>query len=647
MNSIINPPLMLSAMEPLNVLVQDPTPENIQTSNKILEKYSHLLGVEAIFIMDAGGLTIAASNWRDKISFIGKDYRFRPYFQQAISGSIGMYVAQGVTSGILGMYIGIPIGDKNGTPVGVLVCKYPSDILLPVQAEGNNLYTYLLADELGIIFSSSDPKFKMTTLRKLDHKTVTDIAHTKRYDTDLLRPPVLFFTNVNTFVGEAYFSLKTRFHAALEKIFFIHEHMGNFMPLPNSPGWQLGVMRENYILKQNVLVHLIPNVLLVLLIYIFIILFYSYSSERRMFNNTIQLLMRYAPVSIAMFDHKLRYLHASDRWFNDHNLDRKQATGRRYFDLVTNADPRWMEIFDHCLSGQRQRREADRFGDPNGKPMWVTWEAIPWENKGKEDVGVLIVQEDVSVRVNMENQVRLQRDQLAEERDLIEDIIVKMRSAKEFYPNHLNYITSPVEKTSGDILLSALRPDGGHYVVLGDFTGHGLPSALASPLIAHLFYEMTANGLPLSQILIEINEELHHKMPVGIFMCAVFLEINPDRNVIKLWNSAMPDVLLFRNNSLFMNCKSSLAPLGIQGLSDVSCQEILVERGDRIVALSDGIIESQNNTGEIFGQEKTEKTIEYILQNGWDISRILSIIDHFCGNRDTQHDDITIVEMIV
>ncbi|MBF0174865.1 MAG: SpoIIE family protein phosphatase [Magnetococcales bacterium] len=544
LSAIINPPRILSVMESLNATVQNPTPEHIQVSNEILEKYTQLLGVEAIYIMDVRGVTIASSNWRSKGSFIGKNYQFRPYFQQAISGNVGIYVAQGVTSGVLGMYIGIPMGIKNETPVGVLVFKYPSDILLPVQADGNEPYIYLIADELGIIFSSSDPKFKMTSLRKLDHATVTDISNSKRYNTDSLKPSEPSLMNTSTYSGEDFFALA-------KEIFHFHKYIGRFIPLPNSPGWQIGVMRENIIFRQSVMVHLVPNILLVLLTYILILIIFSAASDRRTFNNTIKLLMQYAPVSIAMLDHKLRYLHASDRWLNDHHLDRKQATGHRHFDLVANAHPRWMEIFDQCLRGLKQRREADRFEDPNGKTIWVTWEVIPWKNKKKQNAGVLVFQEDVSERVNMENQVRLQRDQLTDERNLIEDIIIKMRSAKEFYPNHLNYVTSSVERTSGDILLSALRPDGGHHVVLGDFTGHGLPSALASPLIAHVFYEMTANGSPLSRILIEINEQLYQKMPTNLFMCCVFLEMDSNRNMVRIWNAAMPDVLLFRNNALF------------------------------------------------------------------------------------------------
>ncbi|MBF0174866.1 MAG: SpoIIE family protein phosphatase [Magnetococcales bacterium] len=90
-----------------------------------------------------------------------------------------------------------------------------------------------------------------------------------------------------------------------------------------------------------------------------------------------------------------------------------------------------------------------------------------------------------------------------------------------------------------------------------------------------------------------------------------------------------------------------MIPFGIKNLTYASCKEIIVAQGDRIVALSDGITESQNNAGEIFGQEKTEEIIEQILQNGGNISEIFSIIDHFRGNGNNQKDDISIVEMIV
>ncbi len=67
----------------------------------------------------------------------------------------------------------------------------------------------------------------------------------------------------------------------------------------------------------------------------------------------------------------------------------------------------------------------------------------------------------------------------------------------------------PVEKSNGDLLLAAARPDGVHHVLIGDFTGHGLSAAIGGPMAEDIFYAMTAKGLPLEEILLEINRKLY------------------------------------------------------------------------------------------------------------------------------------------
>src|SRR5690606_35814526 len=51
-----------------------------------------------IYVIDAGGTTIAASNWRDPTSFVGENYRFRPYFQGAMRDGEAELFALGTVS---------------------------------------------------------------------------------------------------------------------------------------------------------------------------------------------------------------------------------------------------------------------------------------------------------------------------------------------------------------------------------------------------------------------------------------------------------------------------------------------------------------------------------------------------------------------
>ena len=56
------------------------------------------MNASVTYLMDANGMTAASSNRKDPDSFVGKSYRFRPYFQEAAKGQPYHYFAMGITS---------------------------------------------------------------------------------------------------------------------------------------------------------------------------------------------------------------------------------------------------------------------------------------------------------------------------------------------------------------------------------------------------------------------------------------------------------------------------------------------------------------------------------------------------------------------
>ena len=59
--------------------------QDIEHADSALDRYNSALNASVSYLMDADGLTVASSNRKDPDSFVGKSYRFRPYFQEAAS----------------------------------------------------------------------------------------------------------------------------------------------------------------------------------------------------------------------------------------------------------------------------------------------------------------------------------------------------------------------------------------------------------------------------------------------------------------------------------------------------------------------------------------------------------------------------------
>jgi two-component system, HptB-dependent secretion and biofilm response regulator len=240
-----------------------------------------------------------------------------------------------------------------------------------------------------------------------------------------------------------------------------------------------------------------------------------------------------------------------------------------------------------------------------------------------------------------------QQKQLSKEREFIEDIISFLRKSKSFDPTGINYLIEPVEKTAGDILLSARRPDDAHHILLGDVTGHGLPAAIIGPTVANIFYSMTKKGFSPGTILNEINKDLYTKLPVNLFLAGSWLALDATRTHLEVWGGTMLDVLIFRGGKLLKKIPSKNMALGTKKESafNMIVDSIAVEKNDRIFAYSDGIVEQKNSDEEMFGHERFIATITENVNDNAPLEQLKKVLDEFRG-KVGQEDDVTVVEII-
>ncbi len=246
--------------------------------------------------------------------------------------------------------------------------------------------------------------------------------------------------------------------------------------------------------------------------------------------------------------------------------------------------------------------------------------------------------------LEMQNELNKTRDVLTFEREVIENIILKMRDSKPFEAEQLRILDMPVEKTSGDILLSASRSDNVRYFMLGDFTGHGLTAAIGGPIVYDIFYTMTAKNLPIREIAIEINRKLLEKLPTSLFLGAIFIEFNPAIRSVFLWNCGMSDILIYHDSQLKQKVASSLLALGVLKQEFEPTLTLSVDKGDRIYAFSDGITEVINSDEEEFGDQRLEQTLHELLVNNKEMEFLINTVNQFRGDAD-QFDDVTLLEL--
>lgn len=117
---------------------------------------------DVIYLLDAGGRAVAASNWDQPVSFIGHDFGFRDYYRQAVAGGTGQEYALGTVSGRPGLYLAHDIRAGAGPLLGVVVVKVEFDRLEAVWTrEGGD--THVL-DAEGRVLISGRPGLRFQAL---------------------------------------------------------------------------------------------------------------------------------------------------------------------------------------------------------------------------------------------------------------------------------------------------------------------------------------------------------------------------------------------------------------------------------------------------------------------------------------------------
>ncbi|VVP23458.1 Chemotaxis response regulator protein-glutamate methylesterase [Pseudomonas fluorescens] len=245
-----------------------------------------------------------------------------------------------------------------------------------------------------------------------------------------------------------------------------------------------------------------------------------------------------------------------------------------------------------------------------------------------------------------------QRDQIARHHDYLlnEQRVAKAVFDKVAHSGCLNaanirYLQSPYALFNGDLLLAAYTPAGDMHVLLGDFTGHGLPAAVGAMPLAEVFYGMTAKGYGLAETLREMNAKLKRILPVDMFCCATMLCLSFQRRSVEVWNGGMPDGYL---HSIASGERTPMTarhlPLGVLSAQtfDDRTEVFPMALGDRVFLLSDGVIDTCDASEQLFGVERLQRVFAANREPDALFEEIGQALRDFGGET---RDDVSMVEI--
>ncbi|MCH8496915.1 MAG: SpoIIE family protein phosphatase [Marinobacter sp.] len=265
----------------------------------------------------------------------------------------------------------------------------------------------------------------------------------------------------------------------------------------------------------------------------------------------------------------------------------------------------------------------------------------------------------IEAKIKAFNRMRLMHDTLSRQRDHIQasnqQLLQEQEVARQVFDNvahagcldapTIRYQVSPMSIFNGDILFASPKPSGGMHVLVGDFTGHGLPAAIGAMPVAEVFYGMTAKGFSGSDILREINHKLKRILPTGMFCCAMLVDADFHRRILRVWNGGLPDAHLIRRTGEREVIPSSHLPLGVLAADRFNGDTLYfrTQEGDTLVMMTDGVLEAVGQDGDMFGEQRLAAALDQA-DGTAPFERVMTRLRGFMENQAFD-DDLTLVTL--
>ena len=242
-------------------------------------------------------------------------------------------------------------------------------------------------------------------------------------------------------------------------------------------------------------------------------------------------------------------------------------------------------------------------------------------------------------------ELAIHNEYLQREQELIDHFFENALAQSDLDESVIKYHMSSMSVFNGDVLLAKYGPDGSYYLILGDFTGHGLTAAMGTLPVAQIFFKLVQQGESIEQLARELNQQLKTFLPSLMFFAANLLKLNMKEGKLTVWSGAMPPTWwLSSSGELKGSIESANLPLGVLRDSEFNgvLQEFAIDEGDRLYLYSDGVTESRNPEGDMFGVDRLKE--ELVSSAGAGFDRAIDALQKFRDDQQ-QNDDLTFVEI--
>ncbi len=199
------------------------------------------------------------------------------------------------------------------------------------------------------------------------------------------------------------------------------------------------------------------------------------------------------------------------------------------------------------------------------------------------------------------------------ERDLAMAREVQLRLLPPVKPTHQHAEFSarfiPARTIGGDLYDLIQYDPNRSAVALGDVSGKAAPAALYAALVSGIMRSAAARLLSPSELLKSLNDSLQERRLDSQYVVMLYAVWNDENRTLQIANAGAVQPLISRSGEI-ETVKAEGFPLGL--FPNVEYEEftLATQPGDFIIFFSDGIVDAQNQEGEMFGDDRLKAIVK-------------------------------------
>ncbi len=206
-------------------------------------------------------------------------------------------------------------------------------------------------------------------------------------------------------------------------------------------------------------------------------------------------------------------------------------------------------------------------------------------------------------------------------------------------------VTQPANEVAGDYFDYLDLGDNKYGIFIADAAGHGVAAGLLTAMLKGALSLIADEDKTPERVVGELNRTVYRLAPRNMFVTACYVMLDKKTGDIDYVTAGHEPLLLIKSRSREVKqLRTSGIALGLQADTSFQSQHTSMADGDTLLLYTDGLVETENTSGDEFGISRLESLLHSTpAKSPQEISELIlsEITAH--RNKNTQADDISMV----